>query len=151
MYCLDSGSKTRERNVYSAPVRESRAGADMRDSEKDWESDWEDLEPTTNPFSTDAVDPLVYSMDDTSPELRAAAAYIPVAPKLTIRESAPLRPQPRQHSAWTPGGDEVHVVPVGQQPPLTSRLLKGVLSSVFVVAPLAAIALAVWVAYSLYR
>lgn len=123
----------------------------MSGTSESMESEWESLEPLGNPFSTDAVDPLVYTHDDTSPELRAAAAYIPVAPKLTIRESAPVKPQPRTHSVWTPGGDNVTIVPADTKTSFFPRFVKGTVSSILIAAPLIAVGLAIWVALNLYQ
>lgn len=56
------------------------------------------------PFSVEPVDPLVYRQTNDSPEMRAAAAYIPVANRrLRIRDPKPVKPEERDHDQWTPG------------------------------------------------
>jgi len=104
----------------------------------------------TGPFSVGAIDPLVYTMDDTSPELRAAASYIPVAPKLTIRDAAPVPPQHRQHEAWTPGGDVEPAMLKPAGPSVATRLARSTITLLVVAIPLVVVAGIVWMAYSLY-
>lgn len=66
------------------------------------------------PFAVEPVDPLVYHKADDSPELRPAAAYVPAAPRLTIRESAPAVPETREHREWVPDAPEESTPPVRQ-------------------------------------
>lgn len=124
------------------------------------ENSWEDFEEfesetvdgPTGPFLTDAVDPLIYSTDETSPELRAAAAYIPVAPKLTIREAAPTPPMPRKHQTWVPGGETATpIIPPKRRASVVTRFVRSVLALVMIAAPIGVIAALVWFGIQIYR
>jgi len=90
------------------------------------DSDWDDIpeaepddpEPERNdtptpaapthksPFGIEAVDPLVYRQTDDSPELRAAAAYVPITPRLQVKDARPVPPRKKYFGKWTPGGEE---------------------------------------------
>lgn len=120
---------------------------------KEFDEDFEEMVPEfddSGPFSVEAVDPLVYTMDETSPELRAAASYIPVAPKLTIRDAAPVPPRARKHDAWTPGGEATEPVEITPSSSPALRIFKRAFSLLLVIIPLAAVAGIVWLGYSLY-
>lgn len=64
-----------------------------------------DQSQQSGPFSVEPVDPLVFEQSTDAPELRAAAAYIPISAKRP--PSAPIAqppaPAPRPASRWTPG------------------------------------------------
>lgn len=119
------------------------------------EEDFEVLEPEdglSSPFSVGPVDPLVYRMDDTSPELRAAAAYIPVAPRLTIKEAAPTPPSRRKHASWTPGdADAVPQEALNAGPSAASIVLRKTLMLLLALVPFAAAGALIWIGVSLYR
>lgn len=57
----------------------------------------------TGPFGTGPVDSLVYRDSGVSPELRPAAAYIPAAKRLVVREAPPIQAEPKRYSDWVPG------------------------------------------------
>ena len=56
----------------------------------------------TSPFGTGPVDPLVFVDDGTSPELRPAAQYVPIGPRLTLRPPAPAPKVKKAYVPWTP-------------------------------------------------
>lgn len=60
----------------------------------------------SGPFGTGPVDSLVYRDSGISPELRPAAAYIPAAKRLVVREAPPVQAEPRRYSDWVPGPAE---------------------------------------------
>lgn len=119
------------------------------------EEEFEVLEPgegIASPFSVGPVDPLVYRMDDTSPELRAAAAYIPVAPRLTIKEAAPTPPSRRQHASWTPGdADAIPQEAHNAGPGAVAVALRKTLMLLLALVPFAAAGALIWIGISLYR
>lgn len=64
----------------------------------------EEIQPITNsPFGVAPVDPLVFKKTTDSPELRAAAAYIPISTVPVEREKAPEEPTRQDFDSWTPG------------------------------------------------
>jgi len=118
------------------------------------EDEFEELVPDagadSGPFSVESVDPLVYTMDETSPELRAAAAYIPVAPKLTIRDAAPTPPMERKHEIWTPGGEISKPIKEGSGNSPIARAIKSLTTFIIIMLPMVVIAGVVWLAWSAY-
>lgn len=119
------------------------------------------LEPDENqqprqggPFSVEPVDPLIYRQSSDSPEMRAAAAYIPVASRrLKIDEPKPEMPDDEEHDQWTPGADPVRTTPQSQPkeapsaPPV--RLSMRILTAILVLVPVALIIAAVALGASL--
>lgn len=64
----------------------------------------ENIKPVGNsPFGVAPVDPLVFKKTTDSPELRAAAAYVPISATPAEREKPPEQPTKKDYSSWTPG------------------------------------------------
>jgi hypothetical protein len=105
------------------------------------------------PFSVEPVDPLIYRQSNDSPEMRAAAAYIPVASRrLKIDEPKPEMPEAEEHDQWTPGAAPVRVTPNKAQetpaePPV--RLSMRILTAILILVPVALIIAAVALGASL--
>lgn len=128
-------------------------------SNSDYEDEFEPLEETTkqtkpkSPFGTESdVDYIVYRPPSDSPELRSEAAYVPVAPKLQIRDAAPIKPQTRVYSAWTPGSSEEETESKPKPPARskTSTALRYALIAVVSLAPIIVVLLVTKYALSLY-
>lgn len=97
------------------------------------------------PFSVEPVDPLVYRQSNDSPEMRAAAAYIPVASKrLRIRDTKPVKPETKEHDQWTPGAKGRPAKAASADLDATSgRLGLRILTGLLILVPLALIVAAV--------
>jgi hypothetical protein len=100
------------------------------------------------PFSVEPVDPLIYRQSNDSPEMRAAAAYIPVANRrLKIEEPKPEMPEAEEHDQWTPGTTPVsppvqsRTKEVPSEPPV--RLSMRILTAILILVPVALIVAAV--------
>lgn len=128
-------------------------------SDFDGEDDFEPLEetnqksiPKKSPFGTESdVDYLVYRPPSDSPELRSEATYIPVAPKLQIRDAAPIKPQTRVYSAWTPGDpEEKETKPKSPPRSKVSTVLRFALIAAVSLAPIIVVLLVTRYALSLY-
>lgn len=109
------------------------------------------------------VDPLVFVQQEDAPEARPAASNIPrnfrpIAP----REVSPRQQDPRQYTTWTPGG----LAPAPSPPPNAPQEPSGaprkaeprlpgpirlLLSFIAIAAPLALLASAVWLGFSLTK
>lgn len=67
-------------------------------------NDDENVEPSKNsPFGVAPVDPLVFKKSTDSPELRAAAAYVPISSTPVERAKPPSEPVKQDYGSWTPG------------------------------------------------
>lgn len=106
------------------------------------------------PFSVEPVDPLIYRQSNDSPEMRAAAAYVPVASRrLRANETKPEKPQSQEHDQWTPGTPtpKASHAPKGPQeaPEPQARLSMRILTFLLILVPVALIVAAVAIGASL--
>lgn len=109
------------------------------------------------PFSVEPVDPLIFKQSSDSPEMRAAAAYIPVVKRrLRITDPKPTKPQQRDHDQWTPGSQDLrNPSPEQRQPaetdstPAGARIGLRILTGLLILAPVGLIGAAVLFGFSL--
>lgn len=124
----------------------------MNDPDETLKSDTPQPPRSGGPFSVDPVDPLIFKQSNDSPEMRAAAAYIPVANRrLKIRDPKPVKPEEREHDQWTPGATRGDRVPVTAPDAAASAGQWGmrVLTALLVIVPVALILAAVLLGASL--
>lgn len=117
----------------------------MIDPDETLKSDEQQVPRSGGPFSVEPVDPLVYRQSSDSPEMRAAAAYIPVANRrLRIRDPKPVKAEQREHDQWTPGGPQQPGTPAPETPSAApTRLGMRILTALLILVPLALIVAAV--------
>lgn len=106
------------------------------------------------PFSVEPVDPLIYRQSNDSPEMRAAAAYVPVASRrLRLNEAKPEKPANQEHDQWTPGASPERTSPppmASQEAPAApARLGMSILTFLIILVPVALIVAAVALGASL--
>jgi hypothetical protein len=83
--------------------------------EDNWEDEWDEENTETSsqelskshkgPFGVESVDAIVYSRAEDNPELRLAASYIPISPKLKVKDSKPVKPMKKTFDKWVPGSE----------------------------------------------
>lgn len=96
------------------------------------------------PFSIEPVDPLVFGENNDSPELRPAAAYVPVGPQLGARTPRPRLPEERSYPKWTPGGrEEVNAAETDVPDQSFVKIVKNVARIAAILAPLLLLLVAV--------
>lgn len=96
-----------EPSIPVVPENDSEMFQDMETLEE------EDIKPVVNsPFGVAPVDPLVFKKTTDSPELRAAAAYVPISTVQAEREKPPEQPVKKDYSSWTPGATITGATPV---------------------------------------
>lgn len=106
------------------------------------------------PFSVEPVDPLIYRQSNDSPEMRAAAAYIPVASRrLPINEAKPEKPESQEHDQWTPGAKQQVSAPSSkasqEAPGAPGRFGMRILTFLLILVPVALIIAALAIGASL--
>jgi hypothetical protein len=99
--------------------------------------------PVTTVFGSAPVDPMVFHAPTDAPELRAAAAYVPLARPITPRPRPPQAPEQRDYGDWVPRGFRAEEPAPGRAPLGRGQVLQAVLSALFLLVPLAVVAAAV--------
>lgn len=126
----------------------------------------EDIKPVGNsPFGVAPVDPLVFKKTTDSPELRAAAAYVPISTVPAEREKPPEQPEKKDYGSWTPGAptgvtpvpetlkpevkpsseEKEKTVPVKKSKPDIGNGLKIIFTVLAIIVPLAMLAGAIYI------
>lgn len=96
---------------------------------------------TQGPFGTAPVDRLVYRKTIDAPELRAAAAYVPVStPRRDFNATAPAAPARQEFKDWTPAADEPAST-AAMPEPFTDPELRTVSSTARIVFTILAVAI----------
>lgn len=126
----------------------------MTDPDDTLKSDEPQPPRSGGPFSVEPVDPLIYRQSNDSPEMRAAAAYVPVVKRrLPISEPKPEKPETQEHDQWTPGDDgrkRQSPPNTPEQPPQPpARLGMRILTFLLILVPVALIVAAVAIGASL--
>lgn len=116
---------------------------DRDDAQAD-NDDWDAPEAPAEggPFGVAPVDRIVYRKTEDAPELRAAAAYVPItAAHRNLPSPAPVAPSKQDFNDWTPAV-ESNDLPVNPEP-YTDPELRSVSSTARVVFTVLAVAIPV--------
>lgn len=118
-----------------------------------WDSAAENNDDGTSPFGTGPVDPLVFVDDGTSPELRPAAQYVPIGPRLTLRPPAPAPKTKKAYKPWTPGTPAGASTPAAPTPRATGwgALVRVLVAIAIAAAPLLLVSFLIRAAIDLYQ